>query len=111
MFLSMVQPNITVDVAESTLFQVLGAQSRTVVLVLENLDLANTLTYKVEYSSDNSTWNDFVVTTTLAPSTVSSPIDLVGYPFFRVRGSGNLTIAADVSGHFDWNDTFAVLNI
>lgn len=111
MFVNLFEPDITVPAVEGEVFQVLGSLSRTVTLLMKNLDAANTLTYRFQYSDDASSWTDVAANTTLAPGATSAPIDLLGHPFFRLMASGNLTLAVQASGNFPFNDQFAVLAV
>jgi len=110
MHVSKYQPAITVDIAEGTVLTVQGLASESKVIKIQNLDLANTLTYKFQYSLDGATWTDLAVSATLAPE-AHIVTTLTTYVFHRLRASGNLTIAVEVSAYQAWNDVFSFVNL
>lgn len=80
-------------------------------VVIENLDAANTLTWKFQASNDATTWVDEAADTTLAPGSRVS-VSLSGSVFYRLRASGNLSIAVKVDAEQDIvNATFSFHNI
>jgi hypothetical protein len=110
MLVSKVQPNITVAVSEGTVLTVQGNAGETKSVTLENLDAANTLSYKWQYSSDGVTWTDVAPTATLAP-TDHVHTDLTTYVYHRLRASGNLTMAAKVDVYQAFNNIFSFVNL
>lgn len=113
MFIHEIQPNVTVPATpDSELFRVLGAQANAVVLIFENLDPSNTLTWRLQSSPDGTTWTDVASNATLAPGATVAPQVITGQPFYRMLGSGNLTIAVvALVGGVSFNNKFTLLNL
>lgn len=96
MFVTQVEPQMAVAAGEGTVFVVEGtaAQERRIEVV--NLDTANTLTARYEFSNDGVTWTDVAIDALLAPG-LTRVDTLVGNIFYRLRASGSLDIAVRVT--------------
>lgn len=110
MLITKTQPNITVPISEGTVLTIQGNAGESKVVVLENLDAANTLTYKWQYSSDGAVWIDLAASTTLAPTDHVTQV-LTSYVYHRLRASGNLTLAAKVDVYQTFNNIFSFVNL
>jgi len=110
MFVSKVQPNITVAISEGTVLTVQGNAAEVKSVVIENLDAANTLTYKWQSSDDGSTWTDVAASATLAP-TEHIHADLSAHVYHRLRASGNLLISVKVDVYQSFNNIFSFVNL
>jgi hypothetical protein len=89
------EPQLSVAVSEGTVCTIQGLAAQSHLVVIENLDAANTLTYRFQYSNDGSSWTDVAADATLAP-TLRVRATLTGSVFYRLRASGNLNIAVKV---------------
>jgi len=92
MFESKVQPNISVPVTEGTVLTVSAPAAVERRVVIENLDLSNTLTWRWQFSDNGTSFADVAPDASLAPGLRVASI-LSGHVFYRLRASGNLTIA------------------
>lgn len=111
MFVSKNEPKINVPVSEGTVFTVQSAAGVERRVAMENLDAANTMTWRFQYSDDNSTWTDEATDTTLAPGARIAE-ELTGHVFYRLRASGNLDIAVQINAEFDLvGSTFSFHNV
>lgn len=100
MYVSKIEPVMTVPMSEGTVFVVQAPAGTERRIVLENLDVANTLTYKFQLSNDNSMWTDVAANATLAPGGRVG-IVLSAATFYRLRASGNLSISVKVDAEVD----------
>jgi hypothetical protein len=87
---------LVVAVASGTVFSVLGPSALGKKVTMDNLDQANTLTYKFQWSDDGTTWTDVAANAALAPL-ASVHVDLTGHIYHQMVGSGNLNIAVEIS--------------
>lgn len=110
MFNNKIQPLAEVPLSEGTVFTVQGPAAMTKMIVLENLDQANTMTWKFQYSDDGAAWTDVAVATTLAPG-VAVHVDLTAHVFHRLRASGDLNIAVEAGVQMPFNDSFNFFNL
>lgn len=96
MFVTQVEPQMAVAASEGTVFVIEGtaAQERRVEVV--NLDLANSLTARYEFSNDGVSWTDVASDAVLAPTLTRVDV-LTGNILYRLRGSGSLNIAVRVT--------------
>jgi len=111
MFVTKIEPRLSVPTTEGTVILINTISGQAVSVVIENLDQFNTLTYKFQRSDNGSTWVDVATFAELAPeSRVSTDLPTGTWPFFRLRGSGNLNVAVRVdaqvtfSGDIDVDD-------
>lgn len=95
MYISKHEPQLTVPVSEGTVFTIQGLAAQRHRVVHDNLDGANTLTWRFQSSNDGSTWTDVAADTTLAPG-LRVQNELSGSIFYRLRASGNLSISVKV---------------
>lgn len=95
MYISKHEPRLTVPATEGTVLTIQGLAAQRHRVVHENLDGANTLTWRWQSSNDASSWVDVAADTTLAPG-LRVQSELIGSIFYRLRASGNLAIAAKV---------------
>jgi len=111
MFRFEVEPEIAAGVSEGTLFTIIGTDDVGKMVIVENLDQANTLTYKWQWSNDQVTWTDIAASTTLAPGSSIGFLRSEVYQYLRLRGSGNLNVAVAMlrSQAFSGNFSLAVL--
>ena len=96
MFVTRTHPMLVVPLLSGTVFSVLGPASLVKRVTMDNLDQANTLTYKFQWSDDGTTWTDVAANATLAPG-ASVHVDLTGHIYHQMVGSGDLNIAAEVA--------------
>ena len=84
--------------SEGTVFVVRGTATQERIVTIENLDAVNTLTYKYQESNTgaDADYVDVAANTTLAPGARITTV-LTGFIFYRLRGSGSLNIAVQVS--------------
>jgi hypothetical protein len=108
MFVTKSEPQISVGATEGTTFTVQGAAGATKRVAIKNLDSANTLTYRYQFSDDAQTWTDVATDTTLAPG-AEVETDLTAHVFHRLRASGNLNIAAKVDSSVAFQNTFTFI--
>jgi hypothetical protein len=108
MFVTKTEPNIAVGVSESTVFSIQGLAAVPKETVIDNLDQANTLTYKWQYSDDDSTWTDVAVESTLAAGG-SLRTTLTDHVFYRLRASGSLDISAMVEARVAFANQFTFI--
>lgn len=92
MFRFEVQPSIAVPVSEATIFEIFGVDAIGKMVVIENLDPSNTLTYKWQVWNGSS-WTDVAAFATVAPSASAAFLLAQQDTRMRLRGYGNLTIA------------------
>jgi hypothetical protein len=104
------QPRIAVALAEGTVLTVQGPAAIPKKVHIENLDQANTLSYKFQYSDDNVSWTDVSPTTTLAPLG-DVHIDLTAHIFHRLRAAGDLDIAVECGARVAFTGTISFLSI
>lgn len=91
-----VLPLVSVPLTEGTVLTLQSAAGQAKTVVITNLDLANTLQYKFQFSDDGVNYTD------VAPLAAVSPGDsvqtvLTGNIFHRIRALGNLNIAVKAS--------------
>jgi len=110
MIVAHVQPNITVPLAEATVLELVDADPTGRLVILENLDLANTMTYKWQTSPDRSVWTDLAASTTLAPLTAIGMMLTSANNFHRLRASGNLTAAVGILRHRSFSGALPLIN-
>ena len=96
MFVTRTHPMLTVPLLSGTVFNILGPAVLTKRVTMDNLDQANTLTYKFQWSDDGTTWTDVAASTTLAPG-ASVHVDLTAHIYHQMVGSGDLDIAVEVA--------------
>lgn len=99
MFVTHVEPSITVPVSEATVLEFIDADPAGRLVLLENLSDANTISYKFQVSTDRSIWTDVAAFTTLAPAGVVAALLTSANNFHRVRAYGNATLSAAVLRH------------
>jgi len=111
MFRFEVEPEIAAGVSEATLFTLIGTDAIGKMVIVENLDQANTLTYKWQWSNDQVTWTDIAAATTLSAGDSIGFLRTEVYQYLRLRGSGNLNVAVAVLRvqSFSGNFSHAVL--
>lgn len=90
------EPAISVALTEGTVLTVAAPANVERKVVLVNLDSSNTLTWRWQWSDNNSNWTDVDTDDTLAPGATAPVSVLSGHLFYRLRASGNLTIAVKV---------------
>jgi hypothetical protein len=108
MFVTKVEPQLEVALAEGTVATVQGLAAVPKEVVIDNLDAANTLTWKFQYSDDASTWTDIGVSATLAAGG-SVRTTLEDHVFYRLRASGDLNISMMVEARVPFADMFSFL--
>jgi hypothetical protein len=95
MFAVQIEPALTVPVSEGTVIEIIdgdGLNGRLV--VLQNLDGANTLTYTWQKSPDRTSWSDVgTPNLTIAPGGTKAFLFETADLAHRLRASGNLTAA------------------
>lgn len=96
MFVTRTHPIVIVPLLSGTVFSVMGAAALIKRVTMDNLDQANTLTYKFQYSDDGVTWTDVAVSAALAPG-ASVHTDLTGHIYHQMVGSGDLNIAVEIA--------------
>lgn len=96
MFVTRTHPMLTVPLLAGTVFNILGPAVLTKRVTMDNLDQANTLSYKFQYSDDGTTWTDVAAITTLAPL-ASVHVDLTAHIYHQMVASGDLDIAVEVA--------------
>jgi hypothetical protein len=104
------QPQVVIPLTEGTVFVVQGPASMTKMVVLENLDQANTMTYKFQFSDDGTIYTDVAAFTTLAPG-AAVHVDLTAHVFHRLRAFGDLLIAVEVGVQMPFNAAFNFFNL
>lgn len=112
MFVTKVQPCLTIPLAEGTVATVQGSAGATKIAELCNLDGANTITYKWQFSDDGAIWTDIGVAAPIAPGNSVTTL-LTAHVFHRLRASGNLTATAalKVQSVMDWNAVMSFVNL
>lgn len=110
MFVVKTQPNVTVPLLSGDILTIQASAATTKRVMIENLDVANTLTYKFQWSDDAATWTDVAVAAALAPL-ASFHVDLAGHIFHKLVASGDLDIAVEVAGRMAYNNIFSFVTI
>src|SRR5688572_8104701 len=111
MFKFEVQPVVSVPLSEGTIFDFVGSDVVGKLVILENLDAANTLTYKWQTSNDQTTWTDVAANATIAPTAAAAFLLTQNAPFIRLRASGNLSAAVAVLRRSAFASRFALVTV
>lgn len=105
MFVTKTVPKLTVAVSEGTVASIQTAAGKQKDTLIENLDGANTLTYRWQFSDDEISWTDVAPNSTVPPGGRVRTI-LSGHIFHRLRGLGNLNIALKVDSELEATTSF-----
>ena len=101
---------IAVPVTEGDLVTITSSAGQSKTVVIENLDAANTLQYKFQFSDDGVNFTDVAPLANLSPMTAVQVV-LSGNIFHKLRGLGSLNIAVKVSGNLTFNGTIDLTNV
>lgn len=110
LFVDKTVPLIVVPVTEATVLDLQSAAGQEKTVVIENLDGANTLTFRFQSSNDNVTFTDVAANATLAPGATIQTV-LSGDIFHRIRAFGNLNIAVKASSRLAFNGILHFSNV
>lgn len=111
MFVTHCQPNVTIPIAESTVLEMIDADPAGRLVMLQNLDLANTMSYKWQTSPDRTVWTDIAAIATLAPgATVAAMLTSVNN-FHRLRAYGNLIASVAVLRNRTFSGTMPLITL
>lgn len=104
---------ITVPASEATVLEIVDADGDTGRLViLDNRDGANTLTFTWQKSSDKSTWTDVGTTNdTLAPGQQEAFLFTEPESFMRLRAEGDLELAVAMLRWKAFNGTMPLVTL
>lgn len=95
MYVAQFEPLLAVGASEGTIFTIEGTSAQERRVVIENLDVINTMTFRYEFSDDAITWTDEDPDAPLAAGSRFSTA-LIGHIFYRLRASGSLNIAVRI---------------
>jgi hypothetical protein len=110
MMVTHVQPAITVPVSEGTVLELVDADPVGRLVIVENLDDANTMYWKFQTSPDKSTWTDVSSYAALAPGAAVAVTLSSANSFHRLRAYGNLTASAAVLRHRAFTGVMPLIN-
>lgn len=101
---------IAVPVTEGDLVTITASAAQEKTVTIENLDAANTLQFKFQFSDDGQIFTDVAPLAPLPPLTAVQVV-LSGNIFHKLRGLGLLNIAVKVSGRLTFNGTIDLTNV
>lgn len=98
-----------VGVTEETVFTIYSPDPIGKLVVLENLDSSNNLTWRFQTApSASGSWTDVAADATLNPGDSTFQLLSSSEPYVRLRASGNLNISITVLRHRAFNDAFSL---
>ena len=111
MIVTAIEPSITVPLIEATVAELVDADLVGRQVIITNLDIANTLFWKFQYSLDKVAYTDLAAFAALAPLAAVQVVLTNPANYHRLRAYGNLKIAVSVTRYKGFSGTFPLVTV
>lgn len=111
MIVTQTESNITVPVSEATVAEIVDSDTVGRQVILTNLDVANTLYYKFQSSTDKVAWSDIGTWVAVSPGASVAVTLTAIQPYLRLRAYGNLAMAMSIHRVKQWTGVFPLVTV